>query len=287
MDQNHTEANKETKRNNIQTNMSKLDELKEYLKTPTERATSRLFTIMLVNNSKKSPRACAFSLDKFVNSSAENMQVYIDAMYNSAPSSIDEIAATTTLHTRVVPALFRAIEHGGVGTKVQEEPINKGTAERGSEKVSEKEVEEEVEEAALAVPDIAVKVGDGIPGANGVVYYGAKRLQQDADPEVAHRLICALLRPPSTWLVDRRTKSSQNKQQSSVSLNAMSLCSLFHTPINTLNTNLTNTQLLPTFFLFFFLSFFFFFSSFFLYFFSPLPLNSSLFKLTISCGVCS
>lgn len=244
--------------------MSKLDELKEYLKTPTERATSRLFTIMLVNNSKKSPRACAFSLDKFVNSSAENMQVYIDAMYNSAPSSVDEIAATTTLHTRVVPALFRAIEHGGVGTKVQEESIiNMGTAERESDKESEKEVVEGVKEAALAVPDIAVKVGDGISGANGVVYYGAKRLQQDADPEVAHRLICALLRPPSTWLVDRRTKSSQDKQQSSVSLNAMSLCSLFHTPINTLNTNLTNTQLLPTFFsLFFSPSFLFFFFSF-------------------------
>jgi hypothetical protein len=180
--------------------MKKLDELKDYLKSPSERATSRLFTMMLVDKVTKSPRECAFALDKFVSSSAENTQVYIDTMYNCAPSSADEAAATTTLHTRVVPALFRAIESGGGGTTQDPE----GTAE-------EKEKEE------LVAPDVAKTTTGGVPGANGVVYYGATRLQQDADPEVAHRLICALLRPPSTWLVDRRTKSSLNEQQSLVS----------------------------------------------------------------------
>ena len=159
----------------------KLKKLRDFVKSPSETATSKLFTILLADLATKSPRKFAFELDKYTTSAPENMQIYIDTMYNNAISNADEIAATTTLHLKIIPALFRAVEfNGNTATNTKDDDASGG------------------------------KVQDGVMGANGVMYYPTQKneLKQEADPEVAHRLICALLRPPSTWLIDRRSVSS-------------------------------------------------------------------------------
>ena len=187
-----------------------LNGLKEFMKSPSEVATSKLFTLLLAENIMKAPREFAFALDTYTNASADNMQIFIDTMYNSAPSNPDEIAATTTLHMTIVPALFRAVEYNGtlVSSEITrtENPLQENDSDHPKEDCSKQ---------------------NGIAGANGVMYFGGKETPQEADPEVAHRLICALLRPPSTWLVDRRVAPNNMVQASTWKLLVDAVSSVF------------------------------------------------------------
>jgi hypothetical protein len=183
-----------------------LSELKKFVQPPTETASIKLFAIFLDKYSTQSPRDCSFALDEFIQKSPENMQLYIDTVYNTIPSSTEQNRAMKILKKQVIPTLFHAIEFGGNDTSTSSNIVN-------TEKSNEKK-------------------DTGVVGANGVMYYGGTTILTDvsADPEVAHRLICALLRAPSTWIKSKKfTPMTNNQKTPSVISNISNICSSVNT----------------------------------------------------------
>ena len=80
-----------------------LSELKKFVQPPTETASIKLFAIFLDKYSTQSPRDCSFALDEFIQKSPENMQLYIDTVYNTIPSSTEQNRAMKILKKQVIP----------------------------------------------------------------------------------------------------------------------------------------------------------------------------------------
>jgi hypothetical protein len=150
--------------------------LDEY--APHREAALKLFALKVldIDARRLPPREAAFELDGFVNSDAENAQTFINCVYAQvdAASNPRVHAAAQALHAVILPGLFRAIKLRGV--LPSDDTIG------------------------AAPPSHIRTTGRAETGVKGTV-----ELDNDARPllpdaEVAHRLVCVLLRPQSTWL---------------------------------------------------------------------------------------